>query len=197
MPWNPITDRGSELTNLQAKTSIFPRGNAKGIFIEPDLGTVVARIEPAIESRLREEIHLRTGLGIDKQRETRIEEIVDFRVDETGRRLLEVIKFQIDCATQSCAQIILKPGDRERAVEPVDSIIDVESACRARENAQAEDLRLHITSLTPFAAEKRTSNSVQSPCERTRRNSPPCNLVSSRARLRPIPWPDAAAGLEL
>ena len=109
------------------------------------------------------------------------------RVDETGRGLLEIIKFQIDCAAQSRAKIILKPGDRQCAIEPVESIIDVESACRARENAQAEDLRLHVTALTPFAAEKRTSNSVQSLSERTRRNSPPCNRASSRARFRPIP----------
>src|SRR4029077_1072630 len=92
---------------------------------------------------------------------------------------------------------ILKPRDRQCAIEPVESIIDVESARRARENAQAEDLRLHVTSLTPFAVEKRTSNSVQSLSERTRRNSPPCNRASSRARLRPIPWPDAAEGLQL
>ena len=117
----------------------------------------------------------------------RIEEIVDFRIDKTGRWLLEIIKFQIDCAAQPRAKIILKPGDRQRATEPVETIIDVESARRARENAQAEDLRLHVTALTPFAAEKRTSNSVQLPSERTRRSSPPCSRVSSRARLRPIP----------
>src|SRR5215510_3631841 len=112
------------------------------------------------------------------------------------RRLLEIIKLQIDGATQSREKIIFKPGYCQRAIESVESVIDDESACRAREDAQAEELRLHVTPLTPFAAEKRTSNSVQSFSERTRRNSPPCNLVSSRARLRPIPWPDAAAGLE-
>src|SRR4029077_16319020 len=129
----------------------------------------------------------RADLRVQKQRKTIIEKVVDIRVDETGRRLLEIIKFQIDCAAQSRAKIILKPGDRLCAMEPVESIIDVESTRRARENAQAEDLRLHVTALTPFAAEKRTSNSVQSFSQRTMRISPPCSRVSSRARLRPIP----------
>src|SRR5258708_39926268 len=101
--------------------------------------------------------------------------------------MLEIIKFQIGRAAQTSGKIIVKCGDRQCAVEPVESIIDVESARRAGENAQAEDLRLHVTALTPFAAEKRTSNSVQSPSERTRRSSPPWSRVSSRARLRPIP----------
>src|SRR5262249_9222464 len=127
---------------------------------------------------------------IHKQRKAIIEKIVDIRVDETGRGLLEIIELQIGCAAQSRAKIILEPGDRQRAIESVESIIDVEGACRAREDAQAADLRLHVAALTPFAAEKRTSNSVQSFSDPTRRNSPPCNLASSRARLRPIPWPD-------
>src|SRR4029434_6356047 len=118
---------------------------------------------------LREEIHLRADLRVEKQRKTIIEKVVDIRVDETGRGLLEIIKFQIDRAAQSRAKIIVKPGDCKRAVEAVESIIDVESARRAPENAQAEDLRFHVTALTPLAAEKRTSNSVQSLSERTRR----------------------------
>ena len=98
MPWNPITDYGSELANLQAKTSIFPRGNAKGIFIEPDLGTVVARIEPPVKSRLRKKINMRPNLCIEKERQARIEKVVDIAIDETGRRLLEIIIFDIDGA---------------------------------------------------------------------------------------------------
>src|SRR5215468_7832572 len=197
MSRNPIADDRRELADLQSKTTVLPRRDSKRVLVQANVGAVVARIEPAIESRLREEIHLRTDLRVDKQGKTIIEKVVDIRVDETGRGLLEVIKLQIGCTAQSRAKIILKPGDRERAIESVERIIDVESACRARQNAQAEDLRLHVIALTPFAAEKRTSNSVQSFSERTRRNSPPCNLVSSRARLRPMPWPDAAAGLEL
>src|SRR5215472_7413435 len=197
MSRNPIADDGRELTGLQRKTTVLPRSDSKRVLVQANVGAVIARIEPAIESRLREEIHLRTDLRVDKQCKTIIEKVVDIRVDQTGRGLLEVIKLQIGCAAQSRAKIVLKSGDRQRAVEPVESIIDVERAGRAREDAQAEDLRFHATALTPLAAEKRTSNSVQSFSERTRRNSPPCNLASSRARLRPIPWPDAAAGLEL
>ena len=120
MSRDPIADDGREFADLQCKTTVLPWGDSKRILVQANVGAVVARIEPAIESRLREEIHLRTRLRVEKQRETRIEEIVDFRVDEAGRGLLEIIKFQIDCAAQSRAKIILKPGDRQCAVEPVE-----------------------------------------------------------------------------
>ena len=158
---------------------------------------MIARIEAAIDSGLGEEINLRAELRVEKQRETRIEEIVNLGVDETGCGLLEIIEFEINCAAQSGAKIILKGGDSQRAVEPVQSIIDIESARCAGKNPQAESVQLHATALTPSAAQKRTSNSVQSFSERTRRKSPLCSRVSSRARFRPIPWPEAAEGVEL
>src|SRR6476661_5414999 len=197
MSRNPIADDGREFAGLQCETTVLPWGDSKRILVQANVGAVIARIESPIQSRLREEIHLRTGLRVQKQRETRIKQIIDFRINEPGRGLLEIIKFQIESAAQSRAEILLKPGDRQCAIEAVESIIDVESARRARKNAQAEDLRFHVTALTPFEAEKRTSNSVQSLSERTRRSSPPCNRASSRARFRPIPWPDAADGFEL
>src|SRR5215472_14461409 len=143
MSRNPIADDGRELADLQRKTTVLPRRDSKRILIQANVGAVIARIEPAIELRLREEIDLRTDLRVDKQRKTIIEKVVDIRVDETGRGLLEVIKLQIGCAAQSRAKIVVKPGDRQSAIKPVESIIDVESACRACENAQAENLRLH------------------------------------------------------
>src|SRR5215468_5608427 len=154
MSRNPIADDRRELADLQSKTTVLPRRDPKRVLVQANVGAVIARIEPAIESRLREEIHLRTDLRVDKQRKTIIEKVVDIRVAETGRGLVEVINLQIGCAAQSRAKIILESGDRQCAVESVESIIDVESACRARENAQAEELRLHVTPLTPFAAEK-------------------------------------------
>ena len=44
---------------------------------------------------------------------------------------MEIIKFEIDRAAQSRAKIILKPGDRQCAIESVESVIDVESARQA------------------------------------------------------------------
>jgi len=112
--------------------------------------------------------------------------------------LFEVVDLQIERPAQSCAQIVLKRRHRERGVEPVEKIIDIEGARRAGKEAQAEGVQLHATALTPSAAAgKRTSNSVQSFSERTRRKSPPCNRASSRAKFKPIPWPEAADGVEL
>src|SRR4029078_5766719 len=89
---------------------------------------VIARIEPAIESRLGEEIHLRTRLRVQQKRETRIKHIVDLGINEPGRGLFESIKFQIDSAAQPRAKIVLERGDREDAVEPVESLIHLEKA---------------------------------------------------------------------
>ena len=46
---------------------------------------------------------------------------------------MKIIKFQIDCAAQSRAKIILKPGDRQGAIEPIESIVDI-----VRTTSQAE-----------------------------------------------------------
>ena len=100
-------------------------------------------------------------------------------------------------AAEARAEIIVKCGKCERAIELVEKIINVEGARRAGKNAQAERAQLHATALTPFAAGKCTSNSVQSFSDRTRRKSPPCSRVSSRAKFKPIPWPEAAEGVEL
>src|SRR5215469_4675111 len=123
MSRNPIADDRRELTDLQCKTTVLPWRDSKSILIQANLGSVVARIEPAIKLRLREEIHLRTGLRVYKQRKAIIEKVVDIRVDETGRGLLEIVKFQIRRAAQSRTKIILKSGDRQRAIESVESII--------------------------------------------------------------------------
>src|SRR6478735_11514138 len=101
MSRDPISDDCREFAGLQCETTVLPWGDSKRILVQANVGAVIARIEPPIQSRLREEIHLRTRLRVQKQRETRIEEIVDFRINEARRRLFEIIKFQIDSAAQS------------------------------------------------------------------------------------------------
>src|SRR5262245_5306883 len=187
MPRDPITDYRGELARLKSKTAVFPRRNPKRVLIQTNLSAVIAGIKAAVDSGLRKEIKLRAELRIQKQREARIEKRVDVAVNETGRGLFEVINFQIERAAQSCAQIVLKRRDRERGIEPVERVIDIEGARRAGKDAQAESAQFHATALTPSAAGKRTSNSVQSFSERTRRKSPPCSRASSRAKFKPIP----------
>src|SRR5262249_21978057 len=130
---------------------------------------------------------MRTDLRVKKQRQTRIEKSVDLTVDEIRRRLLEVVDLQVERPAQSYAQIIVKCRNGKCGVEPVEIIIDIQGVRGACKNAQAESRQLHATALTPFAAEKCTSNSVQSFSERTRHKSPPCSRASSRAKFKPIP----------
>ena len=178
MPRDPIAyDRG-ERADLYRQAAILPWRNAQCVFVEPKLSAVIARVKTAIKPRLSKEINLRADLRIEKECQSRIEKSVDATVNETGRGLIEVIDFQIERAAQSCATFILKCGDRKLGIEPVEKIVDIESARRAGKNAQADGAQLHATALIPFAARKSTSNSVQSFSERTRRKLPPCSRAS-------------------
>src|SRR2546423_15367743 len=138
MPRHPIADHSRELSHLQSKPSVVPRRNSKRVLIEPELSAAIARVESAIESRLREEINLRSILRIEKEREARIKEIVDLAVDESGRGLFKMINFEINRAAQVRPKIVVKRGDHQRAVEPVKKIIDLKRTRTARQQAKAE-----------------------------------------------------------
>src|SRR5712692_4085441 len=114
MPRDKIADNGGELTDLQSEAAVLPRRKAKRIFVEPNLGAVIARVEAAIESRLREEINVRAELSVEEKCQARVEEIVDVAVDEPGCWLLEMIKLDIDRAAQTRPKIILERSDSER-----------------------------------------------------------------------------------
>src|ERR1700740_1127908 len=98
---------------------------------------------------MRKEINLRSDLCVQKECQPRVEKSVAVAVNEPGRGLLEVINLQIERAAQSGPQIIVKCGDRERCVELVETIIDIEGARRAGKDAQAKGVQLHATPLTP------------------------------------------------
>ena len=58
MARNPIAYHSSELAQLQREAAVRPRRDAEGIFVEPNLGALVAGIKPTIQPRLRKEIDL-------------------------------------------------------------------------------------------------------------------------------------------
>ena len=195
MPRHEVTDNGSKLTDLKGKAAVFPWRHTQGVFIEADGSAVIARIEPTIESRLYKEVNLRPDLGVEEERQARVEEIVDLAVDESGRWLLEMITLEVDCAAQFGPKIILKRGERERAVEPIKQIFDLKGASAAGEEKEAErsqqpHMNLTAQSGAGCAMGKHTSNSVQSFSEHASLISPPCSRASSRAKFSPSPWPE-------
>jgi len=148
MPRDPVSDNGCELADLESEAAIVPGSEPKCIFIKPDLSAVITRVEAAVESRLRKEIDLRANLGVEEESQTRVKEIVDFAVDESRRRLLKVITFDVNCAAESRAKIVLKRRDGERGIEPIEQVIDFECACGAGEKKKAEDSKqLHTVSI--------------------------------------------------
>src|SRR5438309_11121293 len=138
MSRDKIADNGGELTDLQSKATVLPRGNPKRILIQANLGAVIARIETAIESRLGKEINVRAELSVEEKCQARVEEIVDVAVDEPRCWLLEMIKLDIDRAAQTRSKIILERSDSERVIEAIKNVIDLKCARHANEKAEAE-----------------------------------------------------------
>jgi hypothetical protein len=82
---------------------------------------------------------MRPDLRIEEQSQTRIEEVVDLAVDQAGRRqLLEMVILKIECAAQPGAKIILKRRNRERAVEPIEKLVDLRRLRGAGEQTNAQ-----------------------------------------------------------
>ena len=67
MPRDIISDNGGELADLQGEAAILPRRQPKRIFVQPNGGAVIARIESAIKSRLGKKINLFAELCVEKQ----------------------------------------------------------------------------------------------------------------------------------
>src|SRR5882724_7849076 len=101
MTRNPVADYGGELANLKSESSVLPGSESQGVFVEPGLSAVITRIKTSIQTRLNKKIHLRSNLGIEKQRQSWIEKVVNITIDESGRRLLEMISLKIDRAAQA------------------------------------------------------------------------------------------------
>src|SRR5438309_10445240 len=133
MSRDKIADNGGELTDLQSKATVLPRGNPKRILIQANLGAVIARIETAIESRLGKEINVRAELSVEEKCQARVEEIVDVAVDEPRWWLLEMIKHYIDRAAKTRPKIVLERSERELRIEAIKKVIDIKSLRRADE----------------------------------------------------------------
>src|SRR5437870_13208332 len=119
MTRDKIADDSGELTDLQCEPAIFPWRNPKRVFVEPNLSAVITRIESTIQARLRKKINVRPHLGVKKQGQSRVEQIVDLTVDQSRRRLLKVIRFKVDCPTQSDANVIVKSGIGKCSIESI------------------------------------------------------------------------------
>ena len=64
MARDPVADHGGELSDLEV--DVLRRSVADKIFIEPDLGAIIAGIESAIHARLGEDINLGSKLRVEK-----------------------------------------------------------------------------------------------------------------------------------
>jgi hypothetical protein len=58
MPRDPIAYHSREFASLECEAAILPWCNSKRVLVQANVGAVIGWIEPAVESRLREEIEL-------------------------------------------------------------------------------------------------------------------------------------------
>src|SRR5437764_14542142 len=105
------------------------------------MGAVIAWVEPTIKPRLDKEINLGSDLRIEKECQTRVEEIVDVTIDQSRRGLLEIVDFKIDRAAQARAKIVVEGSDGEGRIEPVEKIIALQRACCPTDKTEAEVLK--------------------------------------------------------
>src|SRR5437588_13050576 len=85
MPRHPVADDSGELPDLEMK--IFRGTVAEKIFIQPDLGAAVTRIEAAVHARLGKEKDVRSDFEVDEQGQSWVEQKVVLGKNE-GRRWL-------------------------------------------------------------------------------------------------------------
>jgi hypothetical protein len=84
-------------------------------------------------------------LGVEEERQARIEKVVNVAVDKSGRRLLKMIRFKVDCPAQSGAKDIIKSRKSMCGIEPLDKIINVKCVYRAGEQTKTERRQnLHV-----------------------------------------------------
>src|SRR5581483_3728575 len=96
MPRHPIADHGREFSDLEIDPRIIEWRVAKKIFVGASFRPFIGGIETAIDPRLHEEINVTRPLRVEEDRQSRIEEPLIAREDQSRRRLIEVIRFKID-----------------------------------------------------------------------------------------------------
>src|SRR5438105_4024344 len=105
-----------------------------------------------------------------------------------------MIGLEVECSSELGADPAIEGVNSQRLTEPVQKVVQGERSSHRGEKIEAEDSESLHESLVMVptvcrARRKRTSNSVQSFSDDTRRKSPPCKRASSRARFKPRPWP--------
>src|SRR5256714_14150177 len=114
MPGVPVAHYGGDLADLKSESAVLPWGESESVFIEPDLSAVITWIKTSIQTRLNKNINLRPNLGVEKQRQPRIEKVVNITINESGRGLLDMISLKIDRAAQAQTHVILERRHTER-----------------------------------------------------------------------------------
>src|SRR2546423_5032930 len=179
MARHPAADDGGKLAGLEIEPAVFPGRDTHGVFIEPKLRALIARIETAIDPRLRENINHRTELCVDEQTQPRVEKRVARRPNEAGRRATKRVALKIERAADACPQVAIGSGEGQRFVDAIEKILRPGRRCRAEKNDDGGDgTEIFHAGRREFATDcsagrKRTSNSVHSLSEETRFNSPP------------------------
>src|SRR5438552_4098395 len=123
MPPGPVANDGCEFAHLKIQARVVPWRIAQRIFVGASFGGLRGRVKTAINARLRKNVNMWAELGVEKQSEAWIKKIMAFRVDQAGRRLLEMIIFEIDRAAQARAGLVVQKGPRQFFFDAIEKIL--------------------------------------------------------------------------
>jgi len=96
MALDPAADHGRELAHLETEPAVFPRCHPNGVFIEPEIRSFVARVEPAIDARLGENVNRRANLRVNEHGQPRIEKRVAGGANQSRSRAVKRVCFEIE-----------------------------------------------------------------------------------------------------
>src|SRR5882762_5521472 len=135
MPLHPVADNRGKLADLE----IYPRIErrvTKKIFVEPNLRAFIGRIEPAIDAYLTKEVKMLGPLGVEKDRQSRIEKEPAIGFGERRRALVDEIAVEIDKPAQLQLKLMFRIANRQSIVDLIEQI---GTAIKRKEKDQNRD----------------------------------------------------------
>ena len=86
------------------------------IFVHPDFGALIGRIEATIHAQLSEKVKMSRPLRVEEQRQSRINKKSLSVINESRRTLIDEVTFEINQTAYLQLELILRIPDRQRSL---------------------------------------------------------------------------------
>src|SRR5205085_1662022 len=120
VPRDPIADDRGELSDLDA--DVLRRAVAQKIFVQPAAGAAISWIEAAVDACLGKEINIRPNFKIEEEGQSRVEQKIVLGKNESRRRLIDGIRFEIGQSAQLNMETVLRIVQRKSIMDSLEEI---------------------------------------------------------------------------